>query len=117
MEFRNKKISNQAYQTMYQSLVNCYNILQEEGTFSKINPNNIYTSYEIYKLGEKLQSKVFNSCYVVNLGYLKTDEVPKEFKDIAPYIVSYTDSINENVSDSLLEIQNNSSYFFSTNIT
>ena len=117
LTFRNKKNSNQAYQRMYDSLSNCYNILQDEGTFSRINVNNIYSSYEIYKLGENFQNKVINLCYAYNLGYLKGDDSPKEFKSISPFVASYAESLNENVEDSLSEIKNNSSYFYSTNIT
>ena len=115
--FRSKKVNNQAYQMMYQSLSNCYNVLQDEGTYSKINLNNIYNSYDIYKLGDKFQNDVMNSCYVLNLSYLNTKDVPNEFKSIAPFVTSYVESINKNLSDSMSEIENNSSYFYSTNIT
>ena len=115
--YKNKKINNEAYNIMYENLLSCYNVLQRDGTFSKINPNNTYTSFEIYNLGDKFQNDVMNSCYVLNLSYLKTSDVPKEFKSIAPIIVSYIESINKNLNDSLLEIQNNSSYFYTTKIT
>ena len=117
IEFRNKKINNASYSTMYQSLSNCYNVLQSDGTLSKVIPNNSYTSLDVYNLGDTFQNTVINSCYVLNLSYLKTDDVPKEFKSISPFITSYVDSINLNIEDSLSEIQNNSSYFYSTNIT
>ena len=115
--YRNKKSSNKAYNMMYESLSSCYNVLQKEGTLSRINPNNNYTSFEIYNLGDTFQNDVMNSCYVLNLSYLKTDDVPSEFKSIAPIVVSYVESINNNISDSLSEIQNNSSYFYTTRIT
>ncbi len=114
--FRNSKNNNTAYGMMYNSLSNCYNILQSEGTYSKVTPNNFYTSLEIYNLGNKFQDKIMNSCYVLNLSYLKTDDNPSEFKKIGPFVTSYIESINRNVEDSIAEIENNSSYFFSSNI-
>ena len=117
LAFRNKRIQNQAYRVMAESLGNCYNILESDGAFAKITPNNYYSSYEIHKLGSYFQNKVMNVCYLTNLSYLKGDKIPQEFASIAPFVTSYVDSINKNVGDSLSEIENNSSYFYSTNIT
>ncbi len=115
--FRNSNNKNASYKMLYESLSNCYNVLQSEGTYSRINVNNVYTSLEIYNLGNVLQSNVLNTCYVSNLAYLGANNSPKEFKNMSLIVDSYVDSISANVDDSLNEIQNNSSYFYSTNIT
>ena len=115
--FRSKNVNNNNLLLMYNSLLNCYNTMQSEGTFFRLQPNRNYTSTDIYNLGTNFQNKLMNSCYVLNLSYLKTENVPSEFKDVAPFITNYVESINKNVKDSLSEIENNSSYFFSTNIT
>ena len=40
-----------------------------------------------------------------------------EFQDVAPYVTSSINTINNQVNFALAEIQNNSSYFYTTNIT
>ncbi|MBQ8891427.1 MAG: hypothetical protein IJ068_01010 [Bacilli bacterium] len=117
VKFQNNSNKSNAKVLMYNSILNCYNVLQSEGTFFTLKPEKSYSSYEIYELGENFQSKLINSCYVLNLSYLKTEDLPNEFKDVAPFVTSYVDSINANVQDSLAEIENNSSYFYTTNIT
>ena len=116
-KFKQDGKSNNAKVLMYNSILNCYNAMQSEGTFFTLRTDKNYNSFEIYNLGANFQSKIINSCYVLNLSYLKTDDVPKEYKKVAPFINSYVDSISANVQDSLAEIENNSSYFYTTNIT
>ena len=115
-KYRQSKSKNATYNMINDGLSNCYNIIQREKTFSKITPNNYYSSLEIYNLGSTFQSVVMNSCYLSNLTFLQTD-VPDELKPIAPMTVSYIESISRNVDDSLREIENNSSYFFQSNVT
>ena len=112
-----KNTSNKDHLLMYNSLVNCYNIMQDTDTLYRIKPGSEYTATDIYNLGTNFQSKIISSCYNKNLEYLQSDNVPKEYKSVSPFITSYVNSINENVSDSLAEIQNNSSYFYTTSIT
>ena len=114
----NSKSGNKsnAKMLMYNSLENCYNIMKSNGTFFTIRPEKYYGPSEIYTLGTNFQNKMMNSCYILNLSYLKTNDLPSEFKDIAPLVTSYVDSINANVQDSLSEIENNSSYFYTTKI-
>ena len=116
ISYRSKGIKNGAYRNMADSLTNCYSILQDRGTFGNIKVNVNYNAYDVYNLGSKYQSSVINSCWATNLTSLHSNDVPEEFKDIAPVIVSYVNTINDNVSDALSELENNSSYFYTTNI-
>jgi len=121
--FNSKKNTNASFRRMANSLRDCYNVLQSKDSFANIETNKEYTAYEIYKLGSNFQTTVLNMCWNNSLSYLKNQDntesntIPQEFKEVAPFIESYVSSINNNISDSLKEIENNSSYFYTTNIT
>ena len=114
IKYNAKKINNSLYNNLANGLNNCYQVLQKDGTLMAISTDTDYGPIEIHKLGSNYQNIVMNECYVLNLSFLKNDEVDLDYKS---FITSYVNSINENVSDALAEIENNSSYFFSTNIT
>ncbi len=115
--FKTKKIDNKNIQRLYNKLLTCSNILKKDDGLANLKTNNYYTSYDIYKLGNNFQSQVLNVCWAVHLSYLSSDEVPEEFKEIAPYIPNTVDLASNQVLSALDEIENNSSYFYSTNIT
>lgn len=107
-----------AYRGMYTKLSTCYRSLNSEGTFSSLEVNKKYKSVDIFNLGTTFQSKALNDCWAINLSYLTDEELlPEEFKEIAPFIKTNVDFMTNQVSTALAELENNSSYFMTTNIT
>ena len=132
--FRSKKNTTAAYKQIANSLEQCYSILDGKNSFSKIETNKEYTPYDIYKIGSSFQNNVMNLCWNGNLGYLRAQntetttesnnenlenqiKVPEKVELVLPILSKYVATLNDNVSDSLKEIENNSSYFYTTNIT
>lgn len=116
-KFQNKKSTNKAYTLMYNKLSTCHIVLTGEGTFYKFPVNTYINSYDVYKLGARFQSDILNVCYAMHLSYLKDENLSDEFKSIAPYVISSIETITSQSNFALKELQNNSSYFYSTNIT
>lgn len=116
-KFQKKKSKNKAYTTMYNKLTTCQIVLTGEGTLFKLPINTYINSYDVYKLGSRFQSDVLNICYAMHLSYLKEENLPSEFESIAPYVLSTIETISSQTNFALKELQNNSSYFYSTNIT
>ena len=79
--------------------------------------NKYYNSYDVYKLGQKFQGSLINSCWVVQLSYLTTDAAPKGFEEVMPFVKREVDIIGDKVEYALEELENNGSYFYSTGIT
>ena len=115
--FQSKNSTNSAYRVMYNKLLTCHTVMSEEGTFATIPVNTYLNSYDIYELGNKFQSYILNVCWALHLSYLNSDNVPKEFKNAAPYVTNSINNLTYQVDFALAEIQNNSSYFYTTNIT
>ncbi|MBR3660989.1 MAG: hypothetical protein IKN63_03690 [Bacilli bacterium] len=130
--FKNKKNKTNSDKQIADRLERCYNVLNSDSSFSKIELNKEYTAYDIYKIGADLQNNIINECWNTNFSFLvannntnrqdSTDkslnstEIPKKIKIVLPILNKYVSTINDNVTDSLKEIQNNSSYFYTTNI-
>ena len=115
VDYRNKNNNNSAYKGMYNNLVTCYKTMNEEGTLANIKTDSFYSAYDIYKLGGKFQSHLLNTCWALHLSYIKNDN--DKFKEISPFIVNNIETITNQANNALSEIQNNSSYFYTTNIT
>ena len=105
------------YQNIYNYLSNCYNALQSDGTYSRIKLNSYYTAYDIYQIGANFQTNVYNICWASNLSRLTDEKSFDEFSYLIPIISNHINTINSQVSDSLSEIENNSSYYYTTNVT
>ena len=117
IKFRNIKNPSNDDRKMYDRLVTCYNSLDSFGTLSKMNVNTYHSSKEIHDLGSKFESYVLNNCWATNLSFLKQDDVPEKYKAVAPFISNYVNTISSQIDNSLSEIENNGSYFYSTNIS
>lgn len=113
----NSKNATQVNRNMYNKLNTCTSVLKSEGTFKSINYNSYYNSVDIYKLGSKVKTDLLNVCWVLHLSYITGEDAPEEFKTIAPYIQNSIDMISKQTSFALEEIQNNSSYFYTTSVT
>ena len=116
-EFRSKNSTNDNLKTMYNKLLTCQTVLQSDGTLANLPVNTYFNSHDIYELGSKFQTDVLNVCWALHLSYLTEEEVALEFQDVAPYVTSSINTIHNQVNFALAEIQNNSSYFYTTNIT
>lgn len=115
--FRSKNSTNDNLKTMYNKLLTCQSVLQSDGTLATLPVNTYFNSYDIYQLGSKFQTDILNVCWALHLSYLTEEDVASEFQDVAPYVISSINTINNQVNFALAEIQNNSSYFYTTNIT
>ena len=119
-KIKNKKNVNSKYREIVNGLSECYTVLQSKESFAGIQTNKEYNSYEIHQLGTNFQNNVLNLCWNVGLGTLSNDtkenSLPTTLKNIKPIIEDYISSIEYNLSDSLDEIKNNSSYFYTTSI-
>ncbi len=115
--FHNPGSISDSYYVMYNKLSSCSSILKSEGTLATLKLDTYYKPYDVYKLGSTFQSEVLNKCWAIHLSYLTSDKVPNEFLEVAPYITNSVDTISGQTSFALEEIQNNSSYFYTTNIT
>ena len=115
--FRSKNSTNDNLKTMYNKLLTCQSVLQSDGTLATLPVNTYFNSYDIYQLGSKFQTDILNVCWALHLSYLTEEDVASEFQDVAPYVKSSINTINNQVNFALAEIQNNSSYFYTTNIT
>ena len=102
---------------IYTRLSTCSNLLESDGTLAKMETNKYYNSYDVYKLGQKFEGVLLNSCWVVQLSYLTTDAGPKAFEEVIPFVSREVDVINDKVEFALEELENNGSYFYSTGIT
>jgi len=105
------------YKTMYNHLLSCYKVMNSENIYSNMKTNAYYTPKEVFDLGSKFQTDIINVCWALHLSYLKEDDVPKEFQDVSKVIASEVNTITNQVNNALSEIQNNSSYFYTTNVT
>lgn len=114
--FSNKKNQSNTYKNLYNKLLSCHNVMQSEGSLSSIKFDSYLSSNDIYNLGVNFQGNHLNLCWALGLSYM-TDEKNKTFKDITPFVVENINNITKQVNFALSEIQNNSSYFYSTNIT
>ena len=124
--FNIKRNTSSAYKQIANSLAECYSVLQSKESFTSIETNKEYSAYEIYKLGSNFQNNVINVCWNRSFEFLKNNNnessgynisMPTNIKNMTPILDNYVSAINSNLSDSLKEIENNSSYFYTTNIT
>ena len=115
--FNSKRSENKELKSLYTKLLSCNNLLKSEGTLNSIGNDTYLNSIDVYNLGNTFQSKLINACWTLNLSYLKDVSKDSVFYDIAPYISKNMDVLSNQIDFALLEIQNNSSYFYSTNIT
>ena len=111
-----RKTNNQ-YERIYQDLSTCTNVMTEQGLLYTMEVNRYYTPYDIYKLGGNFQSKALNTCWALHLSSLSDEKNPDDIKNIAPFVSNHVKLITKNTSNALEEIQNNSSYFFTTKVT
>lgn len=116
-KFKNNKNNNTSYAKLYNKLVSCSSVLKAEGTLSTIETNKYYSSYDIYQLGTNLQSNLLNVCWALQISYITSEEAEEEVKILAPYVKNSIDLITNQTSFALEEIQNNSSYFYTTSVT
>lgn len=115
--FKSKNVTNTVYKKMYNKLLTCKTVLEGEGTLATIPTNTNFTSYDIYKLGSRFQNDILNVCWAMHLSYLTSDDVPREFSKVAPHVINSINMIIDQTTFAMKEIQNNSSYFYTTNIT
>lgn len=119
-KIKNKKNVNSKYREIVNGLSQCYSVLQSKESFASIQTNKEYNSYEIHQLGTNFQNSVLNLCWNVGLSSLSNDtkenSLPTTLKHVKPIIEDYISSIEYNLSDALNEIENNSSYFYTTSI-
>ncbi len=113
---RNSK-KNTKYLSLHTRLTTCSELLESNGTLANIEMNKYYDSYDVYKLGQKFQGSLINSCWVVQLSYLTTDAAPSGFEEVMPFVTREIDIIGDKVEYALEELENNGSYFYSTGIT
>ena len=123
-KINNKKSNSLFYNQITNSLNNCYNVLRSYNSFSSIQTNKEYKAYEIYKIGTYFQNDVLNVCWNNGFNFLINSTnsetniiVPESYKSLSLIVDNYVKSINTNLTDSLREIENNSSYFYSTSIS
>ena len=116
-KFTSKKSTNESYQKLYNKLFACNKILRSEGTLFTFVNNTNRNNYDVYLLGSKFQSDVLNVCYAMHLSYLNDENIDEELKQIAPFVTNNITILTNQVNFALKEIQNNSSYYYSTNIT
>ena len=103
--------------TLYSKLYTCSHILKDTGTFYQTIPNQFYNNYDIYQLGSKFQTDLLNICYASHLSYLTTNEVDENLQIVGSFLKNDVDILSNQVKFAMDEIQNNSSYYFSTNIS
>ena len=115
--FSKKSNKDNESRELYGKLASCNAVLGGEGTLATLKPGTYYKPVDVYKLGSKFQTDLLNICWAIHLSYLIGDEAPTKFKTTAPYIKNTIDALASKVEYSLDEIQNNSSYYFNTNIT
>lgn len=115
--YNSNKNKNNFYRKLYNKLMTCQTVMNGEGTLAKIQVNSSFSANDIYKIGTRFQSDILNICWAMHLSFLTEEDIDDEYKEIAPYIVSYINSITNQTSFALKELQNNSSYFYTTNIT
>jgi len=116
-KFQKTKKTNAEYSVMYSKLYTCNSLLKGSGTLATLKGESVLKPNEVYDLGIKLQSDLLNICWSNHLSYLAEEQTPKAFKDEAPYIEDTINSIANQTNFALSEIQNNSSYFYTTSIT
>ena len=117
IKYQNKKQSNEEYNEMYNRLMTCHNVMNQQDLYAKIETNRFYSPHDVYKLGANFQTQVLNICWALHLSTIKDETKFKSFKNEAPFVASQVNIITRRVSDSIDELLNNSSYFYNTNIT
>ena len=112
--FQNKKITTGPSFSMYNNLSICHTALMDD--YYKMETNRYYSANDIYDLGGKFQSNILNTCWALHLSSIKESKL-KDYKKLSPFISSYINTISKKTTNALDEIMNNSSYFYTTNIT
>ena len=115
--FSKSKITDTKLRAIYNKLSTCSSVLGGNNTLANIPTNHYFTSKEVYDLGSKFQTDVLNICWALHLSYITEENTDYRFKEVAPYIKNSVGIISSQVNFALSEIQNNSSYFYTTNIT
>lgn len=115
--FSSKRVQDRELTNLYVKLLSCNNLLKSNETLNTIEENKYLNVLDVYNLGTKLQSDLLNACWALNLSYLNEVEKDSVFYDIAPYITENMETLFNQTDFALLEIQNNSSYFYTTSIT
>ena len=101
---------------LYIEINNCHMVMQEAGTLGKIPVNTYFSNKDVYDLGSKFQSRVYNVCWAENLSSLLHVDNSSKFSNMVLPIKSSVELLNSQVQYALKELENNSSYFYSTNI-
>lgn len=115
--FAKNKPTDNKLRAIYNKLSTCSVVLEGNKTLAAIQPNNYFTSNDVYQLGSGFQSDVLNICWALHLSYITEENADPRFKTVSPYVKSSVNAIGSQVNFALSEIQNNSSYFYTTNIT
>ena len=113
----NYKRTNYKYEKIYQNLSTCYNVMTDKELYYNIETNRFYTPNDIYRLGGKYQSKITNICWALHLSSINNSDNPTDIVSVAPFVEKSVNSTNKKLTNALMEIQNNSSYFFTTQVT
>ena len=103
------------YESMNSYLTSCYNVMSQNNTLANITPNSFYNTYDIYMLGARFQSDILNTCWALHLSNIKQSK--DKFKDFAPYVTNNVKTITNQTNYAMNELQNNSSYFWTTKVT
>ena len=114
--YDSKGMKNKDFDVMYNHLLSCYNVMNKD-SLSNMKVNTYYHPIDIYNIGANFQSNNLNVCWALHLSYLTKDSVPSKFKNISPMIVNEIGFLTNETNNALSEIKNNSSYFYTTNIT
>jgi len=115
--FSKSKVTDNKLRAIYNKLSTCSLVLNGNNTLATIETEHYFTSKEVYELGSRFQTDVLNICFALHLSYITEENTDPRFKVVAPYVKNSVNTIASQVNFALSEIQNNSSYFYTTNIT
>lgn len=116
-KYKNSTNKDKSKDTLYNKLYTCSHILKDTGTFYQVIPNQFYTNHDIYQLGSKFQTDILNICYASHLSYLTTNEVDENLQIVGSFLKNDVNILSNQIKFAMEEIQNNSSYYFSTNVS
>lgn len=115
--FSKSKVTDNKLRAIYNKLSTCSLVLNGNNTLATIETEHYFTSKEVYELGSRFQTDVLNICFALHLSYITEENADPRFKVVAPYVKNSVNTMASQVNFALSEIQNNSSYFYTTNIT
>ena len=116
-KFKAKKSTNTSYEKLYQSLSTCHLVMTGQDVYYKMEMNRYYDPHDVYVLGGKFQSEILNKCWALHLSSIKDEKNDEIIKNVAPFVNDEVNTIINQTTTALEEIQSNSSYFYTTKIS